>query len=322
MGCDFPIPAWRSDVRTSTGKRSLTFNPKHAVDSSTGKLEIPCGQCMGCRLEKSREWGVRIMHEAQMHDYNCFLTLTYDPEFLPPSGSLDKKHLQDFNHRLRKYAAREHGRKFKFFACGEYGENGTIRPHYHSCVLGFDFPDRSFFKNGPSGDPIFTSETLTDLWGMGHCTVAQVSFRSARYVAGYVRKKITGERAKEHYYRVGVDGQRHEVLPEFALMSRRPGIGAGWADKFRGDFAQMGATIINGESVPKPNGDGRVVVDGHLMPVPRFYRQRLEPAYQEYLTRKGRKAATAHKDDRTDARRYVKREVRNARLGLAKRGEL
>ena len=42
-------------------------------------MEVACGQCLGCRLDRSRMWAIRIVHEASLHDDNCFLTLTYVP---------------------------------------------------------------------------------------------------------------------------------------------------------------------------------------------------------------------------------------------------
>lgn len=81
-------------------------------------LRLPCRQCVGCRLKSSAEWATRCMHEVKCHRYNCWLTLTYDDEHLPSryntglihprtkqpiySGSLRKKHLQDFYRKMRK----------------------------------------------------------------------------------------------------------------------------------------------------------------------------------------------------------------------------
>lgn len=38
---------------------------------------LACGQCIGCRLERARQWAVRIMHEASLYNVNSFVTLTY-----------------------------------------------------------------------------------------------------------------------------------------------------------------------------------------------------------------------------------------------------
>ena len=77
MACYSPIKGWRSkDVNPDTGKRSIVFNPKHAFQDMP--VEVPCGQCIGCRLERSRQWAMRCVHEAQLHRDNSFITLTYD----------------------------------------------------------------------------------------------------------------------------------------------------------------------------------------------------------------------------------------------------
>ena len=46
-------------------------------------VEIPCGKCSGCRLQKSREWANRCMLELQYHKSSYFVTLTYDEEHVP-----------------------------------------------------------------------------------------------------------------------------------------------------------------------------------------------------------------------------------------------
>jgi len=101
MPCYSPITGYRSKEINPTGKRSIVFNPAKAEQRDQA-LQISCGQCIGCRLERSRRWAVRCMHEAQMHRYSCFLTLTYSDEFLPSDGTLVLKDFQDFMKRLRK----------------------------------------------------------------------------------------------------------------------------------------------------------------------------------------------------------------------------
>ena len=49
---------------------------------------IKCGQCMECRLAYSREWAIRISNEAQMHERNSFLTLTYSGRDVASSWSV------------------------------------------------------------------------------------------------------------------------------------------------------------------------------------------------------------------------------------------
>ena len=82
MPCYHPIQAWRSRYVNSNGKYNVVFNIQSADTSAP--LTIPCGRCIGCRLERSRQWAMRCVHEAEMHDENVFVTLTYDDDHLPP----------------------------------------------------------------------------------------------------------------------------------------------------------------------------------------------------------------------------------------------
>lgn len=201
-------------------------------------IEIPCGKCIGCRLQQSREWATRIMLEAQDHDECWFVTLTYDDEHVPElefvkdidldtgelldTGkllTLCKRDLQLFNKRLRKHFSDD---KIRFFACGEYGET-TARPHYHSIYFGLHITDLQFFKMSKLGDKYFISDTLTRLWGKGHVLLAQVTWESAAYVARYVTKKLTGDAAKYWYDDIG-------LTAPFTVMSRRPGIASRYFD--------------------------------------------------------------------------------------------
>lgn len=146
---------------------------------------------------------------------NCFLTLTYNDENLPKNHGLQIRDTQLFFKRLRKM-----GFKFRYYCAGEYGEL-YHRPHYHICMFGFYPPDAVLWtiKNGVK---LYRSLLLEKIWEKGFITVGNVTYESASYVAQYVTKKITGEKADEHY-----KGRQ----PEFATMSRRPGLGRGWIEK-------------------------------------------------------------------------------------------
>jgi len=158
-------------------------------------MEVACGQCLGCRIDKSKEWAARIVHESQMHQDNCFITLTYNQENLPPDGSLNKEHFQKFMKRLRR--ANE-STAIRYFHCGEYGEK-LERPHYHACLFGINFDsDRVLHSANDRGDILHTSETLTKLWGKGFATIGELNYETAAYTARYIMKKITGLRAEEH----------------------------------------------------------------------------------------------------------------------------
>ena len=159
MSCYSPLQAFRGR-RLANGKRAVVWRRQEAEASLVDKeLRLPCGQCLGCRLERSRQWAMRCLDESRMHSENCFLTLTYDDSHLPPGGSFRKEDLQDFFKRFRRYLNREQydrdgvllPRKFRpltekvrYFACAEYGEKG--RGHFHACVFGFDFLDKKLWS--------------------------------------------------------------------------------------------------------------------------------------------------------------------------------
>lgn len=121
-----------------------------------------------------------------MHENNCFITLTYSDEHLPSDGKLRYLDFQLFMKRLRK----QFGPDIGFFMCGEYGDQ-TKRPHYHACLFGIDFEDKTFVRENEHGDKIWNSQSLTDLWSLGHTELGSVTQKSAGYVARYVLKKKT-----------------------------------------------------------------------------------------------------------------------------------
>ena len=76
MACFSPLKAWRNP--DDPGGR-LLFSP-HTIGGSIEHadrtcLKIPCGQCIGCRLEYSRSWAVRCCHESSLHIFNFLLLL-------------------------------------------------------------------------------------------------------------------------------------------------------------------------------------------------------------------------------------------------------
>ena len=262
MPCYHPLTAYQ---RPAGGPLLFGLMP-----TGGRQLSVPCGRCVGCRLEYSRQWGVRCMHEAKMHDENSFLTLTYNDDSVPADLGLCPKHFTDFFKRLREReryrwcGAAEFGpprfvwRDFRYFMCGEYGELNS-RPHYHCALFGFYPSDAVFYKTAASGFPVYTSKFLRDLWGHGEVYVGQLTFESAAYVARYVMKKV------------GSDGERREIWDlttgeiitrphEFCRMSRRPGIGSSFVAKYGRDIFM----------------NDRVVTNGHAAVLPRFYDSLME----------------------------------------------
>lgn len=187
-------------------------------------IEIPCGKCSGCRLQRSREWANRCMLELEYHKSSYFVTLTYDEAHVPihyysdpetgealPSMSLVKRDFQLFMKRLRK----KFGEGIRFFASGEYGSQ-TFRPHYHAIIFGLELDDLVPYKRSAQGFQYFNSASLQEVWPNGFAVVAPVTWETCAYTARYVMKKLTGSEAE--FY------ENFNIVPEFSLMSRKPGI--------------------------------------------------------------------------------------------------
>lgn len=293
MTCYHPQKAYKSrEFNRDTGKYAITFNPMKALNVDH-PISLPCGKCIGCRIAKSREWALRCVHESQMHAHNSFITLTYDDQHVPVSYSLDLRHWQLFMKRLRF----EVGTKLRFFACGEYGDQGQ-RPHYHALIFGYDFhSDRKIYTHR-NKNPVWRSDQLQRLWQFGNHEIGAVNFQSAAYCARYVMKKRGGEKAADHYNRVSpIDGERYNVRPEFAVMSRRPGLGTTWFEKFKADAFPSDFLIVDGRKVRPPA----------------FYLDKLEEDEQTPIKRHRKRESLPHRWNNTPARLEVRETIQQVR---------
>lgn len=297
--CYHPLEAWRG----SPGNPAIVFDASKSIGA---RVQLPCGRCIGCRLERSRQWAVRCMHEASLHADNCFITLTYNEDNLPVSGSLSKREWQLFAKRMRKRCG-----PFRFFHCGEYGAE-LQRPHYHACIFGFDFPDKVLLPQSSAENRLFRSPILESLWPYGFSTIGAVTFESAAYVARYALKKVTGDAAEEHYMRVDAHGEVVQLQPEYVLMSRGGrtkgpgGIGAAWFRKFGNEVYPSDEVIARGFP-SKP---------------PRYYDEFLKAAdLSAYENLKDSRAARAREraEDATAERLRVREACARARVALFKR---
>lgn len=239
MPCYHPMTA----VRMVDGSVKFVSKHKRGVE---GDLQLPCGQCIGCRLERSRQWAVRCLHESTLHERNAFITLTYDESNLPPGGSLMYSDFQKFMKRLRKVAG-----KVTFYCGGEYGE-GLSRPHYHACIFGYDFPDKVYLKKSSDGSRLYTSKLLERLWPFGMSCTGDVTFASAAYIARYCVQKVNGDRAKAHYEVITEDGEIIDRCPEFNHMSLKPAIGKRWLEKYQTDVYPRDYVVVNGVKTKAP----------------------------------------------------------------------
>jgi len=275
-------------------------------DSKLFNLQLPCGQCTGCRLERSRQWAVRCMHEASLYEHNCFVTLTYDDDHVPHDNGLNHSHFQLFMKRLRK---RFPDQSIRYYMCGEYGaKNG--RPHFHVCLFNISFNDLTLWRKSTTGNPLFRSSTLEALWPFGFSSVGNLTFESAAYVARYVMKKITGDAADTHYRNVSTDtGEVFDIRPEYNRMSLKPGIGAGWYDKFHTDVFPHDRVVVNGTETKPPKYYDRLL-------------QRRNPdAYDEIKSQRMLDMVDAFRDN-TPQRLSAKLKCADAKLSQLQRGLL
>ena len=239
MACFSPLSAWRAPGGGISFDRQDSYSDRPPI-------RVSCGYCDGCKVDRTRDWSARLVHEDQLHDRSCFLSLTYAPEHLPQDCGLDHRHWQLFAKRLRKARGR-----FRFFMCGEYGDT-NLRPHYHAILYGHDFrEDRQICEGATPDVPLYRSPSLEALWGLGRVAIGQVTPASAAYVARYVMKKRAGDSAS--YERVdGETGEVFQVRPEYVQMSRRPGIGAAWLDRFHKDVYPSDEVVQGGRKFRPP----------------------------------------------------------------------
>lgn len=304
MSCFAPVIAWyRKEV--IDGKRQITFNRAQA--HFPAPLHLPCGKCIGCLQARGRQWAIRCEHERKLHNENCFVTLTYDQASLPKGHTLVKRDLQNFMKRLRKNIE---PRKVRFYACGEYGEK-TARPHYHILLFGWSEQreNRKLLRDPNGRNPTYNSTTISRCWPNGHAVVGDVTLASCLYVAGYIAKNYGRERELDI---ICGDGEVIRRQKPFALMSRQPGIGAGYVDKYQNELI----------------AHDNVIVDGNECRIPRYYDNQL--VKKEYQTQEKlqdikisrRREMRVYRKDNTRERLHVREKFEHLKMQAFKKGEI
>lgn len=219
-------------------KRGKYFELNGRMYSIDNVIHIPCQQCYGCRLDRSRQWADRCMLEMEDHDSAYFVTLTYDNDHIPIrkyvtdystgefdySFSLVKRDFQLFMKRLRYYFPND---KIRYFASGEYGTE-TLRPHYHAIIFGLHLNDLVPWSKSELGYQYYNSASLQRAWSdvdgypIGFAVVGECTWETCAYTARYVMKKRSGAAALEY--------DLFNVEPEFSTQSRDPGIARNYYD--------------------------------------------------------------------------------------------
>lgn len=184
-------------------------------------IQVPCGWCLNCRLDRQNWLTDAMTYEQKKYNYVCsFVTFTYDDihieelsnitpdDFYFYDGkvlpynidrelvySLKKSHAQQFLKRLRSkinYLYEKHNIKnvdlcrkdFKYFCSGEYGDSFG-RPHYHFVFFGLDWQ--------------FCRELFESCWQNGLIDSKPVTSGCFQYVTKYLTKQCHGSQAKEMY---------------------------------------------------------------------------------------------------------------------------
>lgn len=220
----------------SDGK-TISWSQKH-YSKEYSTFQLPCGKCLSCRLEYSRQWAIRCVHEAQMHEKNSFITLTYDDEHLG-DPKLDYRDFQLFMKKLRKTQNEPIG----FFVTGEYGEKSK-RKHWHAILFNYQPKDLTYKYTTERGHRVDDSSTLTRLWGHGITECGSVTFESAGYCARYAAKKLVHGRDEDHGYN------------PISKKSNKRAIGKSWLEKYWADVFLHGRVVL---------------ADGSTCGVPRYY---------------------------------------------------
>lgn len=301
MVCFNPKKAWqlnRSNLDVSpqifAKQKKITFKRPTKPEIYT-EIEIPCGYCLGCRLDHANEWALRIALECKSHKNNCFITLTYDNQNLPINKNhitLKKKDFQDFIKRLR---AAINPVKISYFGCGEYGPQ-THRSHGHFIIMGWKPDDLKQIQASKTNNAMFTSEKLEKIWGKGFVSVEDVNYNVACYVARYVqkksgllptKKKLTGktELTTKIDPRNGLEYldiinktemskfDNYGREKEFILMSKAPAIGLNyWLDNKEKILRNKGIFIKIDDKLK-------------LKPIPRYFLKKLKEEDYEKLFR-------------------------------------
>lgn len=284
MACYKPIQGWRR------ADGAVTFKLKDAIHSSA-RAEVSCGRCIGCRLARSASWGARILAELRSWPTDSsFVTFTYDDEHLPDGGTLRPRDMTLFLKRLRKFLGSQ---PLRYFYAGEYGSQ-TRRPHYHAILFGYMPSDLVVYKQTGFG-PIWSSRSLDSIWQLGSVKVAQVMFESAAYVASYTLDKLFGDAADLVY--------GNGWHPEFARMSRRPGLG-------------LGACFDAFKAEQYLDTDQISIGPGRAIPLPRYFLECLrnfDPVQYERLKLR-RKFAGANSPHNTRERLHAREQVALARV--------
>jgi len=300
-------------------------------------------------MEKATELAVRSMHETLYHVHESgparlaykamFLTLTYNDDHLPLTGGCRRSagkegqvfkyrggelpldqvehingsplHMRDFQLFMMRLRQQLPG-KIRYLHSGEYGEKNW-RPHFHALIWGEDLLEDRVLIRSPSRsrDALFTSPSIERAWTCSNCdesmgfhTIGSVSFASAAYTSRYALKKAFGDAELERVPHV-VDTATGEAVPiqPYSTWSTNPGLGRQYFEDY----------------VDHLYDTDRVVLDGRLFRVPRYYdsllKKRDMPRFESVMEERAKRGKEyADKDPRDEVEiNYVRQTIAAAR---------
>lgn len=280
MTCYHPIAVERIKSNNSQ------YDPKHKirflgaakdilnVDVYSGPTSdifcIPCGKCIGCRIDKARDWSVRILCEAiTTKERSWFLTLTYDDDHMSDL-SLDKKDFQQFIKDLRNYLYYKKGTNIRYFGCGEYGDSSG-RKHFHIIIFGLGDLDIKA-RSSSNGYIYYESQIINELWSKGFVVLADLNLNTASYVARYTLKKL----GLKKYDDLGIQAP-------FILMSTRPGIGYDYWLAHSTDLQAYPYILCDHKFLPMPRYFKRLFEEKLDIPTEYFNDELIEKVYKVNL---------------------------------------
>lgn len=173
-------------------------------------VAYPCGKCIACRINKKREWTLRLQHESAFADSAYFITLTYDDDHLPiDENGLNCPNVRDLQLFLKRLRKHYKDYKIRYMINSEYGDN-TKRVHYHGIIFNLppDILNDSDLIKRKSGVS-YHSKRFESFWRCGNAEIADICPERIAYCCQYfVDKSI-------------LDGYK----PSISVMSRGYGIG-------------------------------------------------------------------------------------------------
>jgi len=241
------------------------MTPFRSEMNSLQSLLVPCGKCPACINAKKKDWITRCFFESRSHDSSIFVTLTYEDCYLPvvevETGkylrTLNPKHMTDFLKRLRNFMSKKYNRKIRYFYSGEYGSK-TKRPHYHILIFGADLHHfLSFDSANPSK---LLNNKMDEIWCLGNTKVEEFKPSHARYVVGYVSKKL-GD------YSDFLHPKQHK---EFIRMSTRPALGTNGLQSFARSLIDSNSPFA------------KYYPTKHLGTLKKYFLKRLFPDYKTF----------------------------------------